>query len=78
VNNAEIMARYRAARDESIEKHRAGPATEHGLKMGCTHCKARVCEICEEDGIERPGVAEEFDPTAGYFWVCKEHKEDTA
>jgi hypothetical protein len=35
-----------------------------------------ACEIClDEDGTERPGVAEEFDSTAGYYWVCEEHHE---
>jgi hypothetical protein len=34
------------------------------------------CEICEEIGEERPGVVEEFDPTAGYYWVCLGHVQN--
>lgn len=30
-------------------------------------------EICQEEGEERPGIIEEFDSLAGYFWVCKQH-----
>ncbi|HET6814119.1 MAG TPA: hypothetical protein VFJ69_08935 [Actinomycetota bacterium] len=34
-----------------------------------------TCEICEEEGVTRPGVVEEFDSLAGYFWVCQEHAD---